>query len=71
MNKEEFCKATRTREDCWIFREADEERQQFWEEGDVVCFDNGKGTVRRFIDKPEYEEVWITSGGLWSTWKQY
>ena len=81
ITKEEFCAATRTSADCWIF-ENNGENVRFWKRlSDVIdpiyYFDNGNGTLRSFKDMPQYGEIWMrqmnTNDGTanWTTWNTW
>lgn len=81
ITKEEFCKATRTNPDCWIFKNLGE-NHRFWRdslEDGRYYFDDGNGTIHRFKDMPEYGEIHhaVREHGvgklwsMWSTWCKY
>lgn len=84
ITKEEFCKATKTTENCWLFNESESEPsyQKDSEDGreDWYIFDNKEDRLYRFKDMPMYGEIWASrayqnSNGIvwsmWNTWKQY
>lgn len=83
LNKAEFCEATHTPLDCWLF-ENQGPRSIFWvtENDDpeevtqeVFYYDDGRGTVRAFRKMEQYGEIWsrnITAkSSIWSTWAEY
>lgn len=78
LTKEEFCKAIRTSEACWIFKNMKEKDDgNFWRTDDEYYFDNGVDSIRKFKDMPQYKEIWSAyrrydgSYGLWNTWCDY
>ena len=81
ITKQEFCKATHTRSESWLFKGEDEHPIDFHKEvtkdGTVYHFNQGR-EHRMFKDMPKYGEIWhcieiVGSGrtSLWSTWTIY
>ena len=80
ITKDEFCKLTHTRPDCWLFEPENMEEYEggnFHKYGDELYFHNGKNEIYKFRDYPEYEEVWVSKAycdspyDSPSTWSMY
>ena len=87
VTREEFLKATKTREECWIFEDNGSEPKYFKREPDspeinpepIYIFDNGNGSIREFTDMKKYYEIWsrvkypyLQYGGQgWSLWNTW
>lgn len=82
ITKEEFCKLTHTRPNSWLFEPENMEEDEdgnFHKDGDELYFLNGKNTIYKFRDHPEYGEVWMSKyetdsdfgWSLWNTWSTY
>lgn len=78
ISKEEFCKATHTSANCWLFDHEKEKPFQFYttieKSGETIYHAVSEDMHRVFKDMPQYGEVWVArygESGLYSTWAEY